>query len=380
MLKKSLAIGACLIGTAGLAQANTFNGKTMAMSDTGVATSNHLEGLNLNPAALANFADSDDFNMHINLGALGSDENDLLDNADDLADLLDGIDGAVPTVGTVDAIAARLEAMQGTAAIVEAGGGLYMTIPSDLISIGLSANTKLAAGVIANVDQNDIDMLQNAADNMVPFDTDLMSSSVNAMGALISEVGLTFARRQGAISYGITPKYQQIEIIDYSARVNNFDEDDFDADEYTTEDSGFNIDLGVQGQFGAWLVGASLTNAIEQNYESISGREVNIEPQLTLGGGYRNDWFTAAVDVDANSTPDLVTSQESRFARAGIEFDAWGWAQLRMGYKSDMESVRSDTVSVGIGLSPFGVLNLDISAVTGDDDTAGAALQLGFSF
>lgn len=386
MIKKSLAV-AILIASSGTqslathaAQTSTFNGKTMAMSDAGVATSNYLEGLNLNPAALANIEDRDNFNFHINAGALASDEDELLDNAEKLSDLLDGIHNMVPSAQYVDDLIAQLNAISGTAATVEAGGGVYMNIPTGLVSLGLFGKSTLSAGVIADVDQNDIDLLQNAVDTATPFDTEQLNSSVTAIGALVTEVGLTFARGDGAISYGITPKHQRVEVIDYSARMDNFDEDDFDADEFTTEDSGFNVDLGVQRQVGNWRMGATLANAIGQEYESVAGREIKIEPRLTLGGGYRNAWLTAAVDVDANSTPNLITQEESQFARVGVELNAWGWAQLRMGYKSDMESVLDDTVSVGLGFSPFGVLNLDISAVSGENDTAGAALQLGFSF
>jgi hypothetical protein len=379
-VKKSLALAIVLASTGTLANASTFNGKTMAMSDTGVATSDYLEGLNLNPAALANFGDSDDFNFHINAGALGADEDDLLDNAEQLVDMLDVVDGFIPSIDYVNDLVAQLQAINGKAAVVDAGGGLYMNIPTGLVSLGLTARTSLTAGVMANVDEADIDYLENAANNLTPVDAALLNSSINAIGAAVTDTGLTFARRFGVVSVGVTPKYQTVEIIDYTANVDSFDEDDLDADDYTTEDSNFNLDLGVQGQFGSWRLGATLSNALEQDYQSIDGREVTIEPLLTVGGGYRNGWFTAALDVDANSTPNLITSEESRFARAGMELNAWGWLQLRAGYKKDLESVFEDTVSVGVGFSPFGVLNVDLAAVSGDDDTKGAALQLGFSF
>src|SRR5690606_29252212 len=113
MIKKSLATAILFVSAGSLAQANTFNGKTMAMSDAGVATSSYLEGLNLNPAALANFESNDDFNLHLNIGAVGSDEDDLLDNAEDLADLFDTFGDVIPTVNDVYQVIDYLESLKG---------------------------------------------------------------------------------------------------------------------------------------------------------------------------------------------------------------------------------------------------------------------------
>jgi hypothetical protein len=38
----------------------------------------------------------------------------------------------------------------------------------------------------------------------------------------------------------------------------------------------------------------------------------------------------------------------------------------------------SDTFSVGLGITPWDRLNIDLAAVAGDGDTAGVGLQLGF--
>lgn len=382
MAKKSLAAAVLFLSAGSLAHANTFNGKTMAMSDAGVATSSYLEGMNLNPAALANFEANDDFDLHLNLGALLSDEDDLLDNAEDLADLVDAIDRSIPAVADVHKAIKYLRALEGATAVLEAGGGLYANIPTQVLSVGVFARTNLSLGAAAEVDRQDIARLEDIANltNPTPLDADDFKSSVTAFGASVTEVGVTFARRQGNISYGISPKYQRIDVIDYRARVSTFDEDDLDANEYTRDDSGFNLDLGIQAELGNWQLGAVLFNAIEQDYKSVNGRKITIEPRLTVGAGYRNSWFTAALDVDANSTANLITPEESRFARAGIEMNAFGRAQLRFGYKKDLESVLEDTVSVGIGFSPFGVVNVDLSAVKGDHDTVGGALQIGFSF
>ena len=51
-----------------------------------------------------------------------------------------------------------------------------------------------------------------------------------------------------------------------------------------------------------------------------------------------------------------------------------------VGFQRDLEDNVEDTVSVGIGFSPFNVVNVDIAGFTGDGNTAGASMQLGLRF
>ncbi len=56
------------------------------------------------------------------------------------------------------------------------------------------------------------------------------------------------------------------------------------------------------------------------------------------------------------------------------------WVQVRAGVRTDLAGNMGDTYSVGFGLSPFNVVNLDIAAFTGDGNTMGASAQLGLRF
>ncbi|MEX0739725.1 MAG: conjugal transfer protein TraF [Pseudohongiella sp.] len=363
-----------------LATANTFNGKATGMSDAGIATTDYLQGLILNPAAPANLDDSQDFSLHLTLGAIGSDEDDLIDGAETLSQRLEQFDGQVPDMQRVAELAERFRAISGSHATVEAGGGLYMSVPTRMATISAFVRTDLAIDVVANTNENDLGRIAQVLATSIPLDTRDLESSVFATGTSLTEGGLSFARSNGDFSYGATVKYQRVDLIEYQARIDNFDDNNFDADEFRTDDNGFNLDLGVQQAFGNWRVGATVTNAIKADYATISGRQVSIEPRVALGGGYRNGWLTAALDLDANAAANRITGEDSQFGRIGIEFDMWDWAQLRLGYKTDMKSAIHDTASVGLGFSPFGVINVDIAAVAGDKDTVGAVLQLGLSF
>ena len=69
---------------------------------------------------------------------------------------------------------------------------------------------------------------------------------------------------------------------------------------------------------------------------------------------------------------------ETQFTRVGMELSAGRHFHLRAGYRTDSKSNVSDVVTAGIGITPFDRLNIDISAMLGDGDTAGVGLQLGF--
>lgn len=378
--KKSFVSLVVMVGYSGLAHANSFNGKNMGMADAGVATSSHLEGMSLNPAALANFADGQDFNLHINAGLLGSDKDDLIDDAEDLSDIFNDLDGAQITVEQAEDIIGRLQQLDGKAALIQAGGGIYMSIPMQAVSIGLFAKTSLDVGAVALVSDGDLARIEQVYEDGLAFDSDDLHSSVVALGTALTEAGVNIARKSGPFAYGLTLKHQQVDVIEYVSTLDGFDKDDFDADEYSTDDNGFNADLGVQYGYGNWRAGGKISNLVEATYKSVSGREISIEPRLTLGGGFRNQWLTAALDVDANATPNMITGDDSQFVSVGVEMDAWGWAQLRLGYKTDIKSMLEDTASVGLGFSPWGVVNLDLSVMAGDNDTIGAAVQFGLAF
>ena len=63
----------------------------------------------------------------------------------------------------------------------------------------------------------------------------------------------------------------------------------------------------------------------------------------------------------------------------GLEYDAFGWLQLRGGYSVDLEDTQPELLHVGLGFSPFGVVRIDIVGLLGED-SAGAGLQLFLTF
>jgi len=379
-----------------------YNGKIMAMSGAGLASGDFSYGGLLNPALVANFTDDDDFDINLNVGVLASDEDELIDNADDLVDIIDDIDGLDPSLitGELTDLRDTLLEIDDATARLNGGASMQLSFPNDFVATSVFITTNAAVGAATIVDPDDIVLLDALIAGTItdPIDETTLDTSVLATGVLTSEVGITFAKKftiaGQEVAFGISPKHQTVKTIIYLARIADFDSDDFDADEFTVEDSNLNVDLGVQTSFSNWKFGATLKNAIENEYDmidislpgdlerqaEINARVVTISPLLTLGTAYRNDWFTVALDVDANGIEEPVTQKDVQIARAGIEFDAFQWAQLRFGYRHDIEDTFEDTISAGIGLSPFDLFNLDIAAMKGNNDTIGAAIQLGVQF
>ncbi|CSB39989.1 TraF protein [Vibrio cholerae] len=66
--------------------------------------------------------------------------------------------------------------------------------------------------------------------------------------------------------------------------------------------------------------------------------------------------------------------------RFGVEGNAWGWAQLRAGYEVDLQNSLDNSVSVGLGVSPWDVVSLDLAGSYAGDNQFGLSANLAFTF
>lgn len=227
----------------------------------------------------------------------------------------------------------------------------------------------------------------NNLDAKVEYDTEGedgdIDSTASLRGFAVSEVGLTLAHRfdvLGGLNAGITLKSQDVETFDYEARVDDADLDDADADDFRTSESDFNADIGVSTGLGeSWHVGATVRNVIPRTYDTALDNEIEIDPQVRAGIGYDADWFRVGADADLTSNDPVGFEDETQFLSIGGELDAFGWAQLRAGYRSNLQGSGRDTASLGLGLSPFRVVRLNLGAAASDNEV-GASFQLGLTF
>jgi hypothetical protein len=230
-----------------------------------------------------------------------------------------------------------------------------------------SANTQMNGGAIANA-----------------------NPSVSVRAAVVQDFGLSLARhietdQIGGFEIGITPKFLRVGTIDVasSAQSGNANADMPSGLKY---ENAFTIDLGasktvVNEKGHDMKMGVVVKNLIPKTIKTTLNNNIEIAPQLTTGVAYGTTWFTGAVDVDVIKNKALITglTKESQFLRMGAEFDAKGWAQLRVGYRHDLAGNYAGLPSVGLGLN-LKIVNIDLSVASAGKKELAAALQFGTHF
>lgn len=225
-----------------------------------------------------------------------------------------------------------------------------------------------------------------------------LTSSVQVVAYAIADVGISFAREFDfageKVAIGITPKLQKISTFHYVAQVDGFDEVDSDDLKDSQEDyTRVNLDVGASYRFGEsqkWMVGLTAKNLLGGEFDykpiTVDGEtyrgSVELNPQFRAGVAYNGEWTSIALDVDLVENDPVAFENPTQYAALGVELDVLSFMQLRAGYRTNMSVSGDDVVSVGFGLSPFG-LHLDVAAMANPSEpkkNAGAALQLGFYF
>lgn len=239
-----------------------------------------------------------------------------------------------------------------------------------------------------------------------------LKSSVQVVAVAIADIGLSFSREFDfageKVAIGLTPKLQKITTYHYADEIDGFDEVDEDSLEDSKEEySKVNLDIGASYRFGSegnWVAGLVGKNLLGGEFDyadvvvtpkdsngnpdplqpaySIDGGSVNLNPQFRAGIAYQSSWVNVALDVDLTENDPIAFESATQYAAIGAEFDLFSTLQLRAGYRTNMSTTNADMVSVGLGLSPFGI-HLDIAAMANPSDPekeAGVALETGFYF
>jgi len=216
-------------------------------------------------------------------------------------------------------------------------------------------------------------------------------SELQARAIAVAEVGISLARRMefnfGELAIGVTPKYMQVSTIDYVANVRSAE---FSLDTNKLDSTAFNIDIGVAKQYNNGVTtGVVIKNLIPQSFKTAdtTGKgDIEMKPQVRLGVAKSSVWnsvasTTLALDLDITENDPVGFGQKTRYLGAGAELDLFQTAQLRVGYKKNLsDGDYSDSISAGLGISPFGVhMDLAVSASPNLDQVAGG-LQLGFRY
>lgn len=383
-MKKTLISLALISACSSAAATELYNGRLGGMSNAGYVTSDYSDGVLLNPSMGAAYGKDDDFALALNLGGLGSDKDDLIDSLDDLVDYTDELS----KLTIIDLDPSIANTLKGHLAKVDdkdvqvlAGGSLVIAAPTETIAIALIAKASGVVGIHSRVDPDDYVLITNAANNNLPFETSQLDSSVTGSGAFIKEIGISFAKAivdnpNQKILVGVTPKKVTVETIVYEAKVDNFDEDDIDSDEFTRKGSATSLDAGITYIQGNLRYGAVISDVIGKDFKTVSTAKYELKPKTTVAVGYSKGWLTAEAALDLNATPGFGLGGDTKMLRAGVDFHPLGFLHIRAGLAQDMENTLEDTYSFGLGLFDA----VDLSVFKGGNDTAGAALGLGVRF
>src|SRR5690554_5976028 len=428
-LRRSLltAISATLVATT--AQAGSFNNaRSLAMGGTGVATAHPAAAASLNPAMMAatHHEWSDDFGLILpSVNVRFADEEEVLDQVDDLQDAIDNFDELAQEIKNFESfnlteaerlrdearlaagdLLEQLEAFDKDTIRINAGVGLSLAVPSPRLAVGFFTNGSLNATVRGEFDEDDAALLRKIAEDTTfePEDANLedeLKSRGRILASAVVEAGISFAHaldlgNDHVVQLGVSPKYVQLRTFQYTASIAEFEDDDFDGAEYETEKSGFNLDLGAAYAFGEnkqWNTGLVVKNLIPMELKSAQSRPdldeerytLELKPKVTAAIAHTGNYHVVTAELELTKQKGFGYADDTQWFSVGAEFDAWRFAQLRVGARHNLASNEDNAgieektqFTAGIGLNPFGA-RLDIAALVSDSDL-GAAIELGAAF
>lgn len=410
----SLAIGLSIATTSAIASPQTFmSSRSFAMGGTGVAVAHPAAAGSSNPAMMA--ADhhewSNDFGLMLpSVNARFADEEETIDQIDDIQDTIDRFEELDKTSNPEDARQAagdlrqQLNNFDRDTVRIDGGLGLALAVPSESFAVGFFTNGNVRATVRGEFDEDDEQFLADLETATIPeliaadLDRDLESRG-RILASAVAEVGLSIAtsielQDSSRLQLGVSPKYVQLRTFQYTETVSGFEDDDFDSDEYQTDKSGFNLDVGAAYAFGSrnqWNAGVVVKNLIPMELDSAASRPdeeertLELNPMVTAGIAHKGDFHVLTAEVDLTEKKAFGYEDDTQWAALGAEFDAFRYAQLRFGVRQNLASnddndgIEEDTqFTAGIGLSPFGA-HLDIGGLISDADL-GVAIELGAAF
>lgn len=430
-IKLSVAVALSVATTAAMANPQHFmTTRSFAMGGTGVAVAHPAASPTDNPALMA--ADhhdwSDDFGLILpSVNVRAADEEEVVDQIDDIQDSIDQLDDtlagfeAAPSENGKDQvqdaagdILDRLTAFDRDTMRTNLGVGLSLAVPNKTFAVGFFANGNLTATVRGELSDNDLTALETIATATDANDLDnalnsgivdsngdiILTSEGKVLASAVGEVGVSFARQftlsdGSEFQLGVSPKYMALRTYQYTETVAGFDDDDADADDFMTEENGFNVDIGAAYRFGEnrqWNAGVVVKNLIPMELDSAQARPaiedkhtLNIDPMVTAGIAHSGDYHVVTAEVDLTKKEAFGYEDDTQWLALGAEFDAWRYAQLRVGVRHNLASnddndgvEESTQLTAGVGVNLLGV-RLDLGALYSSADV-GAALELGTAF
>ncbi|WP_353495096.1 conjugal transfer protein TraF [Vibrio cholerae] len=352
------------------------------MGNTGVSTADYLLAPYYNPALTAVYRKNDSFGILLpSIGLRAEDKDESLKTIDDLQDSIEQFERAgvgAATQENVDQLNRYLDQLADDKPLaVTAGIGIAVALPLDAVSLNFF--TRGYAEVIAKAN-----VAAKSGNSANEVKTRYESSDVDLTAFGYTEVGLAVGKQVvlggQTVALGVTPKVQQLRTYQDNASVKSFDLDDYDKSE--VKDNSFNLDMGAVWLIDQYRVGIVAKDLFAKDIQTQNRNNTyKLDTQIAVSGSYVSDFFIAAVDLDLTKQRRFNgDNDDTQFMRFGVEGNAWGWAQLRASYEVDLQNSLDNSVSVGLGVSPWDVVSLDLAGSYASDNQFGLSANLAFTF
>jgi len=423
-----------LVCASAYAQDATFDPRALAMGGTGVTTSDNSNAVFHNAAMLASSKHDDSFSLETPIIAvrlldpqsLQNDTTTLSTNSTNLSNALTAFQNAqtaytnTPNVGTLSAL--QVSAVQagnrlntfnnsliGVSNKTLSGNallGMVLSIPSNRYAFSLYVDGRAELGAqfnYASADQVTVTALANnliacgnatlancnAANAQVGAGGKVnnLASTMSIRGVIAKDIGIAAARHFDNfydLDIGIVPKFTQYSSYDFNQGAQGNTK--ITLNQGKKDFSAFSMDVGAAKTFQREAdtqikAGLAIKNLIPSSGTTALGNRIEAKPLATLGVSYETPKTTSGIDVDLTTNKALMTgfSKDAQYVRLGAEFDAWRWAQIRIGYRHDIKGNYPGLPSIGLGLSPFGI-HADLSVAAASKKEAAISLQTGFRF
>lgn len=379
----------------------TFEGRSLGMGGAAVASADLATASWANPAMLTNQRPSDNFSLLIGAGAILRDNDDLITDIDNFQDAdarREAAKDAGDTIAEAQAIidmSSIVHNVDGKAIAPEASVLAAMGLATDFLSYSISIRADaIAGGIVTNTS---CQFLVDPGCDLQEAERQLTSTDYNILtveGVLATEFGFAiagdFQLLERKFSIGLKPKLVDLQSFSYSESIltasagfDNITKEDTTKDlgTFTSADLGLAYDLSE-----SFRLGLNVRNLITEEFE-IQSQTLNFDTEARIGVAYHSNFMTFAVDYDLTENNPLLASSEfeglkTQYLLMGAEFNAFDFAQLRVGARKNLASDISDraketayTAGIGFWLG----FNLDIAA-TYNNNSIGGFLQTGFRF
>ena len=298
--------------------------------------------------------------------------------------------------------------VKSAATLLNAASGLATTACAAVQS-GSASPSQISSCLAAATNANN--SLGNASQAINFNSNTTIQSKIHLRGVVIEEAGVSVSHNlvtyDQTWSLGFTPKVMNLTLFDALLSANNGNSTSgVTGNDYTAKYNTVNFDMGVAKSYNnGWRTGVVVKNVIPQTFnfmsiapgaasgsaQGVTG-SLTMNPQARFGATHENAWSTVAFDADITKNDPAGLENSSQYVGVGGELSAWGWAQLRAGYRADLLNPGQEVISLGFGLSPripYFKPHLDF-AVTGSKDVfsngwnnasqVGASLKLGVNF